>query len=765
MFCLLSPFSRKDPSLLFFVFLCCGLLLPLPSRGKENLHQRIQDYRSSSDWEKARILKGLKKAFPHPSLNILKEAFSPSISPIPQGYFFRKTPGGEEVNYYSPFPLKASEKKPLVILLHPFGGSALSMIERWKTLAKDGHFFVAALSSLNDQWSSEDPARLLRVVAYSIKNLPVKEVYLLGEKEGAQGALFFGLQSPHLWKGVICWGGSPLREKGSLNELFIGNGASLPLFWVYFYPLPSIFQDQLKVLQEKQFPLAVFSGDSKNPPVLSQALLSWIIKTSSRKKRVYPLGFSFLMNRGDFSVHQYLQVKKWSAEARGTLRWEGRQIHLDGRGYQEVEIFLNSEVVSSLDKAITIWFKGKKLGDFTPHPLSWKRILELQKLYWNHPFGLFTHSVKISLPSVGPSREWEGQLGHSDPLVRWKTLRTIRLKGLVKLLPQVEERLRDPRVEVRQEAALTLGKLGCHPFVLLRALGDSSPLVRQALLRSLSFSAQKGRYFSFFSSALRDPSPQVRSEAVRVLGTLDKSVERKPYLLQICRDSSPLVRRECAYAVRDEKSLELLEYLLGDSHWTVREAAAQALGKIGHLRSLALLKRVGQDSQREVRKRAALSLRQVKLLLKGIDPMEVSLLHRKAEKSLDKGDFKEAQQIYLKILSMDSEDPTGLYNMACIESRGEKKREAFHYLIASLKAGFDNYSLLERDPDLNFLRSDARFKKILEAAKKRNWDTLAKLWPKNKMIKNKKYEKSSKSKNEKPTAKKKKTPSKEDEIY
>lgn len=58
----------------------------------------------------------------------------------------------------------------------------------------------------------------------------------------------------------------------------------------------------------------------------------------------------------------------------------------------------------------------------------------------------------------------------------------------------------------------------------------------------------------------------------------------------------------------------------------------------------------------------------------------------------------------------------GVYNIACVYALKKEKDRAFEYLEKAVAAGFGNSSQLEEDADLDNVRGDPRFKKVLEAA-------------------------------------------------
>jgi len=77
-------------------------------------------------------------------------------------------------------------------------------------------------------------------------------------------------------------------------------------------------------------------------------------------------------------------------------------------------------------------------------------------------------------------------------------------------------------------------------------------------------------------------------------------------------------------------------------------------------------------------------------------------------------DYEEALRWYKKALEIDSSFGDAYYNMACIYSLQRKKDLAFRYLHIAALNGFVQPAVMTADPDLNNLRSDKRYKKILD---------------------------------------------------
>ncbi|MBN2493929.1 MAG: tetratricopeptide repeat protein [Deltaproteobacteria bacterium] len=78
-----------------------------------------------------------------------------------------------------------------------------------------------------------------------------------------------------------------------------------------------------------------------------------------------------------------------------------------------------------------------------------------------------------------------------------------------------------------------------------------------------------------------------------------------------------------------------------------------------------------------------------------------------------RNDYEEALRWYKKALEVNANFGDAYYNMACIYSLQKKKDLAFRYLHIAALNGFVQPKVLQQDSDLENLRSDPRYRKIL----------------------------------------------------
>jgi tetratricopeptide (TPR) repeat protein len=84
-----------------------------------------------------------------------------------------------------------------------------------------------------------------------------------------------------------------------------------------------------------------------------------------------------------------------------------------------------------------------------------------------------------------------------------------------------------------------------------------------------------------------------------------------------------------------------------------------------------------------------------------------------------RGDSKEALKAYRQAVDVDPNFGDSYYNMACLYAKSDKKDLAFKYLKMSMANGYAEVAAMQDDHDLDPLRQDPRFEKVLKEASKR----------------------------------------------
>lgn len=87
------------------------------------------------------------------------------------------------------------------------------------------------------------------------------------------------------------------------------------------------------------------------------------------------------------------------------------------------------------------------------------------------------------------------------------------------------------------------------------------------------------------------------------------------------------------------------------------------------------------------------------------------------------GKHEKALEHDKKLVSLQPEDPTHHYNLACSYSNLEMLDEALKELDLAICLGFNDFALIEKDPDLTNLRRDPRYKGLITDIKSRKKPT------------------------------------------
>jgi predicted esterase len=93
------------------------------------------------------------------------------------------------------------------------------------------------------------------------------------------------------------------------------------------------------------------------------------------------------------------------------------------------------------------------------------------------------------------------------------------------------------------------------------------------------------------------------------------------------------------------------------------------------------------------------------LVVRSLDMMGVAYLNQR--------NFREAQFCYGTILSCRPKDGRAAYNMACVYSRMGFKKEAVASLKRAAQNGFKDLALIEKDPDLDYIRSEPGYLQVV----------------------------------------------------
>lgn len=156
---------------------------------------------------------------------------------------------GKERTYYLFVPDKISPATPapLIVLLHGSGRNGLSLVEKWKELAKKEGVIIAGPDSLNSRgWRiPEDGPDFIHDLVEALKaKYPInaRRVYLFGHSAGAGQALYLSLLESEYFAATAVHAGAIDAEAGPYMEraprkipiaIFVGTNDHL-------FPLPVV---------------------------------------------------------------------------------------------------------------------------------------------------------------------------------------------------------------------------------------------------------------------------------------------------------------------------------------------------------------------------------------------------------------------------------------------------------------------------------------------------------------------------------------------
>lgn len=100
------------------------------------------------------------------------------------------------------------------------------------------------------------------------------------------------------------------------------------------------------------------------------------------------------------------------------------------------------------------------------------------------------------------------------------------------------------------------------------------------------------------------------------------------------------------------------------------------------------------------------------------DPENMRWLVRLSNEYLEAKQFDKAAATRLKAIAIDPHRADVYYDLACIYARGNKTRKALAALRSAFGNGFQGCELMLRDPDLESIRSDPDYKKMVAGCAK-----------------------------------------------
>jgi tetratricopeptide (TPR) repeat protein len=84
------------------------------------------------------------------------------------------------------------------------------------------------------------------------------------------------------------------------------------------------------------------------------------------------------------------------------------------------------------------------------------------------------------------------------------------------------------------------------------------------------------------------------------------------------------------------------------------------------------------------------------------------------------GRYEDGLKVDKRLARLKPDDPVVHYNLACSYSLLKMAGPAFLALKKAIRLGYRDFAFMEKDPDLEYIRKDPRYKELLfEYAKKR----------------------------------------------
>lgn len=87
-----------------------------------------------------------------------------------------------------------------------------------------------------------------------------------------------------------------------------------------------------------------------------------------------------------------------------------------------------------------------------------------------------------------------------------------------------------------------------------------------------------------------------------------------------------------------------------------------------------------------------------------------------------KGLYEKGLRVDRRLSELRPQNPVVHYNLACSLSLLGDLTSSFEAIKRALKLGYDDFTYMDRDPDLENLRRDARFIHLMKKAKKGSMD-------------------------------------------
>ena len=95
-------------------------------------------------------------------------------------------------------------------------------------------------------------------------------------------------------------------------------------------------------------------------------------------------------------------------------------------------------------------------------------------------------------------------------------------------------------------------------------------------------------------------------------------------------------------------------------------------------------------------------------------PRDVDTLEALGDLYTRAGRYEDGLAVDRTLAELEPDDMTIWYNLGCSLALLKKREDALKALKQALELGFSDYEWMSRDPDLNSMREDGEFKRLLK---------------------------------------------------
>ena len=78
-----------------------------------------------------------------------------------------------------------------------------------------------------------------------------------------------------------------------------------------------------------------------------------------------------------------------------------------------------------------------------------------------------------------------------------------------------------------------------------------------------------------------------------------------------------------------------------------------------------------------------------------------------------RGRYRDGLKIDKRLVELKPEDPTAHYNLACSYSLLKMVDSSLSTLKTAIHLGYQDFAFIDKDPDLEFIRKDPRYKELI----------------------------------------------------